>query len=355
MLPNGALKSEPYGKRLAAAQPIVRPRAPIPNPESLTLIILDSSQEIVFVAGNNPALVFARYDAFTVNHEVLSLVVLAAGLGSRFGGLKQLAPVGPNGEAILDYTIWDACRCGVAQVVLIVRSEILEVMREHIERFHPHLDVVYVLQDQSDAPKRARPWGTAHALLCASPHLQGRFLVVNADDRYGPNALRVALETLCGTSDHVLVGYPIEGTLPPSGAVSRAQLQAAPDGQHLESIQECHGIHRDAHGRIHSDHGEIPVGTLVSMNLWGFQPSLVPHLREGWTRFLEAHRHDERTEFLLPSLIADLMRSGQARVRLVGTQDAWVGLTNPEDLELVRAKIRELEGDQRSEGARERS
>ena len=275
-----------------------------------------------------------------VNRTDIALVVLAAGLGSRFGGLKQLAPVGPKGEAILDYNILDANRAGIDRVVMIVRSEILERMRDHLTRFHPGADVTYVLQDDSDAPKRDKPWGTAHALLCASPHLPGRFLVVNADDRYGPNAIEAAVAALEAGGDHVLVGYPIAATLPEHGSVSRARCQADEHG-HLEFLEECHGVHRGEHG-LRADGGPLPEGTLVSMNLWGFQASLTAHLRPHWQRFLAAHAGDAKSEFLLPTLVADLMRSGDARVRLVRTGDAWVGLTNPDDLPVVQAQVREF-------------
>lgn len=285
--------------------------------------------------------------------EPLTLVVLAAGLGSRFGGTKQLAEVGPSGEAILDYTIFDARRAGFERLVLIVRSDIEDLVRDHLARQHgSSLAYEVVLQDRF-GPTRAKPWGTAHAVLATADAVPGAFGVVNADDFYGRGALAELATALHREADrsgavprHHLVAYRLARTLSPLGTVSRGVCTVDGAGS-LRSIIENLAIERDADGRILSrDSGAVLAeDTLVSMNLWGLQPQAFDALRVGWEAFHDAHGQDPKAEFLLPSVIGELVAEGRATVAVHGTDATWVGVTYPGDIDEARSTIARLVAD----------
>lgn len=273
----------------------------------------------------------------------MAIVVLAAGLGTRFGGLKQLAPVGPAGEALLDYTIHDAAAAGFDRVVLVVRSEIEQQVREHVERFARVRTVVTVCQD-GHGRRRPVPWGTAHALLACRNALTTPFAVVNADDLYGAESLRDLGEYLrspaFGPGHAVLVGYQLRATLSSSGGVSRGVCELAPDGT-LRGIVEHTGVHRSA-GRIVSDQStELAPDTPVSMNLWGFDPSVLDDLEPRIEAFYARHA-DDKAEYRIPDAVDELVERGLLRVTVVPTEARWVGITYPEDLDVVRADLAEL-------------
>ncbi len=276
----------------------------------------------------------------------VSLVVLAAGLGSRFGGTKQLAAVGPSGEAILDYTIIDAGRAGFDQVVLVIRHELTDLVVDHLRTVHGDgLDYRLVYQDDF-GPSRAKPWGTGHAVLAAHEAVTGPFAVVNADDFYGRRAFEQLARALRGDAAptrHHLVAYRLAETLSVSGTVSRGVCTASPAGE-LVSIVENLAIARDEHGEILSlESGRrFDADTPVSMNLWGLRPSILNELHRAWSTFSASHGTDPKAEFQLPTVIDATVAAGRATVGVEVTDARWMGVTYPDDLADVQARIGEL-------------
>ncbi len=277
-----------------------------------------------------------------------ALVVMAAGLGSRFGGLKQLEAVGPHGEAIVDYTIHDAVTAGVGHVVLIVRREIHDAVRGHVEallagrRDAPALTLVN--QDELPPP-RAKPWGTTHAVLAAAAAVDGPFVLANADDYYGA-AIGAAVGALDAVDARtaVLVAFELGHTVPPEGAVSRGVCDVR-DGV-LAALTETHGVARRPDGAIAAPGGPpLDPATPVSMNLWGFDASIFDALRPRFDAFLAAHRDDPSAECLLPTEIGGLMHDGALTVRVTRTPATWAGITNRRDLDEVRASLARLRPD----------
>ena len=274
----------------------------------------------------------------------LTLAVMAAGIGSRFGGTKQLATVGPAGEALVDYTIHDAQRAGFDRVALVVRSEIEAEMADHLARqhgrdFHP----ILICQDRDPlAPARARPWGTGHAILSLRDVVDGPFVVVNADDFYGREAfatLAAALSAKDDEGDFHLVAYRLDRTLSPRGTVSRGVCKVGSDGQ-LQSITEHLAIQRRADGAIVADpQGPLAADTPVSMNLWGLRRGLFDELEERFVRFVAEHCDEPKAEFQLPTVISDLVARDAATVSVHHTASDWLGVTYPGDLDDARAQM----------------
>ena len=273
-----------------------------------------------------------------------SLVLMAAGLGSRFGGTKQLVPVGKNGETLLDFTIQDALHVGITDVVIIVRSEIVNDMKSHVERLHPEgLDFRFVLQDRY-GPARAKPWGTTHAVISASEAVEGPFILANADDYYGPSSIEVASEQLPNLDENsaALITFELNKTLSSSGPVTRGVCDV--QNGLLSEVIETEGLfHNNSSNEITCVEGNVlEPDTPVSMNLWCFHPSILSSLQSLWEEFLEENSHSETAEFLLPVCISTLMDRQDFQVSTVPSQEEWTGLTNPDDLELVRNKINNL-------------
>lgn len=277
---------------------------------------------------------------------MVTLVVMAAGLGSRFGGAKQLAVVGESGEAFVDFAISDAVDAGVGRVVLIVRSDIEGDVRRHIGDRHGDLDVGYVCQDRH-GPPRSKPWGTAHAVLAASSEVSGPFVVCNADDYYGRStyAAVVTGASGLGAGRALLAGFRLDRTLPESGGVSRGVCGV--EGDRLVSLVETHGIERTPEGSIRAAEppGMLAPDAVVSMNFWAFDEQIFDDLEAGFSAFQHDHGDDPAAEYLLPSVVDELMRSGRLTVEVVATSEAWVGVTNPDDLEAARRRIAELRAD----------
>jgi NDP-sugar pyrophosphorylase family protein len=276
----------------------------------------------------------------------LALVIMAAGMGSRFGGNKQLVDVGPNGEVFFDFAIADARAAGVDRVVLIVRREFHDIVEKHVREFHgDDLDLHLVCQDESDAPFRPKPWGTAHAILTAAPAVDRPFIVVNADDYYGVQSYREVADAMSSLGDGhaVVAGFELGRTLPEKGAVSRGVLHVDDDGS-LVRIVETHGIERRADGVIVSEDppGELTETTPVSMNMLAFAPSLMDELARMWPVFLAEHRDHPKAEFLLPTSVGELMAEGKLDVRVVPTASDWIGVTNADDLEPARVTLAAL-------------
>ncbi len=277
----------------------------------------------------------------------LTLVVLAAGMGSRYGGPKQIDPVGPGGATLLDYAAHDARGAGFEKVVLVVREgmerQVREAAGDRIARRGP---LAYVVQDRAlprgfaGPPGRTKPCGTGHATLAAANLLDGPFAVINADDFYGAASYRVLADyfrsrpSATGVPEYALVGFPLATTLSPDGPVSRGVCTVDGSG-HLVSIRETLEVERedgDARGR--EDDGawrRIPGSTPVSLNFWGFDPSFLAALEDGFHRFLERSGNSTSAEYFLPSAVQDLVGAGRARVRVLSGGGPWSGLTHPGD------------------------
>lgn len=280
----------------------------------------------------------------------LTLVVLAAGMGSRYGGLKQIDPMGPGGETVLDYTVYDAVRAGFERVLFIIRRDFADAFKASVGgRFEGKIQVDYAYQqldmlpDGFAAPEgREKPWGTGHAVWCARASLTGPFAVVNADDFYGANSLRALADFLRGEAGgpptYAMVGFPLGNTLSENGAVSRGVCSVGPDG-FLKNIEEHTGI-------LSSEVGpglRYDPTTLVSMNCWGFDArEFLPQLDHAWREFVAARGKEPKAEFYLPAAVNSLVQTGAARVRVLPTTDNWFGVTYREDKPHVQAALAAL-------------
>ena len=277
----------------------------------------------------------------------LSLVVLAAGVGSRYGGPKQIDRVGPGGATLLDYAAFDAKRAGFERVVLVVREGMEADVREAVgDQIARHVPVAYAVQGSAlpagfaPPPGRSKPWGTGHATLAAAPLLDGPFAVINADDFYGAGSYRVLAEHLRRrppdgpAPEFAIVGFPLVTTLSPDGPVSRG-VCAVDEKGFLVSIREVLKVERDGENARELDEAgtrrSIPGATPVSLNFWGFTPALVPALQGGFRRFLEQNRDSAKAEYFLLYAVQDLVDAGAARVRVLGGGGPWGGLTYPGD------------------------
>lgn len=264
-----------------------------------------------------------------------TLLVMAAGLGSRFGGTKQLAEVGPNGEAFLDYAVIDALAAGCDDVTIIVRTEIADDVRAHLRSQHDFADDIRLVMQDEFGPSRAKPWGTAHAVLSAREAVPGDFVVVNADDYYGQSSYQLAVDALQGGDDKTaaLVAFELAKTLPTEGAVSRGVCEV--EGGLLQAIVETHGIQRNPDGSIASDDpaGTHADSTMVSMNMFAFPTVLFEHLDAQWHEFYAANSEEPKAEYLLPDVVDRLRKTGELRVEVPVSSEQWIGVTNPHDLE----------------------
>ena len=266
-----------------------------------------------------------------------ALLVLAAGIGSRYGGLKQIDPVGPGGETIIDYSIYDALRAGFGRVVFVIRRDIEAAFKETIgARFESRVPVTYVFQEPDRVPPgRKKPWGTGHAILMGAGAITEPFGVINGDDFYGRGSFEVLARQLSAPSpDYALVGFVLRNTLSEFGTVARGLCQASPGG-YLETVTEHTKIEARSPGACSLDASGGPLALsgdeIVSMNMWGFQPSLFAYLQSAFTDFLRARGGEEKAEFFIPSVVNDLVNAGTERVRVLRTPDSWFGITYRED------------------------
>jgi hypothetical protein len=269
----------------------------------------------------------------------MTLVVMAAGRGSRFGGMKQVAEIGPSGEALLDYAVYDAVRSGFDRVVFVVSEESSGPVEDHVnDGAGRHVEVRYALQ-KTDG--RKKPWGTGHAVLTASAEVDDRFAVINADDFYGPRSFEILGDELAGEQkDHLLIGFRLGDSLSPNGGVSRG-LCVVDDG-FLETITELHDV-QEVDGMVRSQEGvELTGDELFSANLWGFQPSFARILADEFEAFRAAHEDDQDAEFLIGDGIGALGRYGDERVRVVPTPDQFLGITYAADVAAARQQIAAL-------------
>jgi hypothetical protein len=283
-----------------------------------------------------------------------SLLVLAAGMGSRYGGLKQIDPVGPAGETIIDYSIFDAMRAGFAKLVFVIRRDLEQPFREIVgRRFEQRLPVHYVFQELGDLPPdfspppgRVKPWGTTQAVLAGHSALQEPFAAINADDFYGAQSFRLLAGHLsAGGADYAMAGFVLRNTLSEFGSVARGVCKVGPDGC-LQSVVELTRIERDGAGAKNTDAAghvaKLTGDEAVSMNCWGFTPAVFPLLRAKFAAFLEKSGRDEKAECYIPSTINELVTSGQARVKVLRTEAPWFGVTYREDRPRVVESIRHL-------------
>jgi len=286
----------------------------------------------------------------------LTLVVMAAGIGSRYGGLKQIDPVGPSGEVVLDYSVYDALRAGCDRVVFIIRKDIEAAFRDRIgRRIERAADTAYVLQSLDQVPpgfrvpeERKKPWGTAQAILACQDTVTTPFLAVNADDYYG----RTAFEAMAGhfaqgagggIPEFAMVGYRLENTLSEHGTVARGVCEATADG-YLVGIRELLKIRRAAGGVKHTENDVdwVPLdpASWTSMNCWGFTPVLFGELERRFPGFLQKSAANIlKAEFLIPEVVGELIREKKARVKVLPTRERWFGVTYPEDRPVFRSAI----------------
>jgi hypothetical protein len=267
-----------------------------------------------------------------------ALVVLAAGVGSRYGGLKQLAEVSEAGHALFDYAVFDALRAGFRRVVFVVSAASEAATRAHADAgCARHVDVQLVRQETDG---RAKPWGTGHAVLTARPVLDGPFAVVNADDYYGPRSFALVGKGLGqGGDHHLLVGYTLRETLSSFGGVSRGLCLL--EGDHLREVVELHDLRRAGDGvtSAHPDWPRLSGEEMVSTNLWGFRPAFLDVLAEEFSAFRGRHGSDERAEFYIGTAVNSLIAGGDAGVRVVRTTEQFFGMTYAEDLPDVRRQL----------------
>lgn len=289
-----------------------------------------------------------------------TLLVMAAGMGSRYGGLKQMDPIGPSGETIIDYSIFDAIRAGFGKVVFVVRESFLADFKASWgPKLKGLIEVEYVCQELDKLPagfsvpaERAKPWGTGHAVLMAKDAIHGPFTVINGDDFYGKAAFTTMADflTLPSTTkgnQYSLVGYPIQNTLSDNGSVSRGVCAVDGEG-FLVSVTEKTRISATQQGVVNvQEDGKEEIladDSLVSMNFWGFTPSFFQHTERLFTEFLLAHGKELKSEFYVPLVVDTLVQAGEAKVKVLHAHSRWFGVTYQEDKPLVREQLNQLIG-----------
>jgi dTDP-glucose pyrophosphorylase len=287
-----------------------------------------------------------------------TLLILAAGMGSRYGGLKQLDAMGPSGEVVLDYSVFDAVRVGFGKVVFVIRRDFEEQFRTQVgARFGNRIQVDYAFQDINDLPAgftvpegRTKPWGTAHAVLAAEKVVHEPFLMINADDFYGRDAFAKMAANLTaprpddGIDHYSMVGYYLKNTLSDHGSVARGVCTRDAGGM-LASITEMTKIFKTPTGAENREtEPALPLTgeEVVSMNFFGFTPGLFGHLRTAFTEFLKVNGTDLKAECYAPKVVDDLIKAGRADVKVLESNDSWFGVTYPEDKADVVASIRAL-------------
>ena len=269
----------------------------------------------------------------------VSLVIMAAGLGTRFGAPKQLVSVGPENEIFLDYAIRAALEEEIRKVVIVTRSVLNEQLKKHLKQYRQSdLLIEIVNQDEFD-PKRDKPWGTGHAVVTALDKTDGPIIVMNADDYYGPNALKQILDTFNSKTPAILA-FKLKNTLPETGSVSRGILSVV--DEKLLGIKETHEIRTEEHIIKSQDQTSISGDTDVSMNLWALPPESLKILKEQWNSFIAVNSYDEEAEFLLPHAIEEQRLNNKIEIDVIRTNESWIGVTNPEDLDTARSALARL-------------
>lgn len=288
------------------------------------------------------------------------LIVMAAGIGSRYGGIKQIEPMGPNGEIILDYSIYDAMQAGFGKIIFVINRDIERRFRERMEKsIARHCEVVYIKQELENIPdgfplpqERVKPWGTAHAVLSCRKAIDGPFAVINADDFYGRSAFQVVGEHLRQANerltpyDFCMVAYDLKNTLTEHGHVARGICEVDPTG-YLITIHERTKIKKFDGAIKYTEDGEtwveIPADSPASMNLWGFTTLIFAELEKGFADFLRQARENlETAEYFIPEVVNQLIEEQKATVRVLRTRERWFGVTYQADLDSVKKSLRSL-------------
>lgn len=285
-----------------------------------------------------------------------TVVIMAAGMGSRYGGLKQIDPMGPSGETLIEYSVYDAIRAGFGKVVFIIRKDFSDAFKEAVgQKFDGQIEVDYAYQELVDLPEgfsvpegREKPWGTGQAILACKAVVDTPFAVQNADDYYGAEAYVVMAKELrkmdSGSSDSCMVGFETQNTLSPNGSVSRG-ICVVEDG-HLSSVVERLKIERNAEGVVQCFDTEPPVdmtgSEICSMNFWGFTPALFTALEARFATFLEAEGAAMKSEWLIPSIVDEMITAGETRVKVLTSHDSWFGVTYPNDKPTVVGELQAM-------------
>ena len=290
-----------------------------------------------------------------------TLVVMAAGMGSRYGGLKQIDPIGPNGEFILDYSVFDAAEAGFDRVIFVIKHEIEEDFRRITDgRYDGKIEVDYAFQNITDLPEgfsvpedRVKPWGTGHAVLACRDMIDGPFAVINADDYYGKETFRLIHDELVKEKDNgdkygfCMVGFMVENTLTENGTVARGVCQTDADGYLADIVERTKIAINGDKIQFTEDDGaswtDIPFGTTVSMNCWGFSPEMMTELKDRFSAFLEKGIKENplKCEYFLPFVVDELLKENKAEVKVLATGEKWYGVTYKEDRELVVSAVRQ--------------
>lgn len=268
------------------------------------------------------------------------LVIMAAGMGSRFGGVKQIAPLGPDGQIIIDYSVYDAVKAGFNKAVIIIKKAIEKDFREVAGRkIEKMIDVEYTFQEIDKIPNgikvtpdREKPWGTGHAILCAKDKIKNPFLVINADDYYGQTVYQKMHDFLVSEeNDMCMAGYRLKNTLSDNGTVTRGICKSEDD--YLKEVIETREIGKDT---------KIPLDSIVSMNMWGLRQNIFGELEARFEEFLKAYGNELKSEFLLPEIIDNMIKNDDAKVKVIPTDEVWYGVTYKEDSDSVKAAIKRL-------------
>ena len=279
----------------------------------------------------------------------LTLLVMAAGMGSRYGGLKQLDPMGPNGETIIDYSVYDAIQAGFNKVVFIIREEFKSDFENQItSKYNDSIAIEFAIQDLNDLPDgylcpdfREKPWGTGQAILAASDIIDEPFAAINGDDFYGRESFQLIADYYNSDfSGFSMVAFQLDNTLSDFGGVSRGVCTVSDN--HLINIVEMHEIIKTENAISSKGVLALDGSEPVSMNMWGFTPKLFSYLKAGFTSFLDEHGEQEKSEYLIPSVINELIESEQEKLRVLQSNASWFGVTYKEDKPFVESQILKL-------------
>lgn len=286
-----------------------------------------------------------------------TLFILAAGMGSRYGGLKQLDGLGPSGETIMDYSVYDALQAGFGKIVFVIRHDFEQEFREKVvSKYEGHVPVEIVFQDLDNIPEgftrnpeRTKPWGTGQAVLMGKDVIKEPFAVINADDYYGRESFQVlgdALRAMEGKKgEYCMVGFKIENTLSENGGVSRGYCEVSAEGN-LTGVTECHGIQRKGDRLVQTlsdgSEGEFPMGANVSMNMWGFTPDYFDYSEKAFVKFLEKYAGELKGEFYIPTVVNDLIEAGEITLKVKETPSKWFGVTYAADRDATVAQFKSL-------------
>ncbi len=283
-----------------------------------------------------------------------TLLIIAAGMGSRYGGLKQTDSVGPNGETIIDYSMYDAIKAGFGKIVFVIRHCFEEAFKEKIgSKLEGLVETAYAYQELSSSingfvlpANRKKPWGTGHAVLVAKDLISGPLAVINGDDYYGPDSYKVMKDYLvAGNKDYAMVAYLLRDMLSEYGYVSRGICQCSQD-MFLEKVTEITKIRKrdtdivfvDENGREQ----KLADDKIVSPNFWGFRPCIFDYLQKQFNDFLKERGNDQKSEFYIPAVVDNLVAAGEKRVKVLRTPDRWFGVTYKQDKQIAQARIKEL-------------